>query len=113
MKMQSLSGAHSFVFDEFLLGRRKGRLTTCLKMALVTLTGVAVTRFAAAGIHLAYLIIYRLVLSPLSSIPSPSLAALTSWHECYYDIYHPAQYAFKIKELHVKYGSILRITPRE
>lgn len=69
-------------------------------MALITLTNLALTLLAAVTIHLIYTAIHRLFLSPLSSIPGPRLAALTSWYECYYDVYHPAQYIFKIKFLH-------------
>ncbi|KAH6670399.1 cytochrome P450, partial [Halenospora varia] len=82
-------------------------------MALITLTNLALTLLAAATIHLIYTAIHRLFLSPLSSIPGPRLAALTSWYKCYYDVYRPAQYIFKIKSLHAKYGPIVRITPRE
>ena len=51
-----------------------------------------------------YIIVERLYLSPLASIPGPKLAALTGWYECYYDLFKPAQYVFKIQELHKKYG---------
>ena len=46
----------------------------------------------------------RLVLSPLAVVPGPKLAALTTLYAAYYDVVHPAQYVFKIKELHKKYG---------
>ena len=51
--------------------------------------------------------LYRLYLSPLSNIPGPKLAALTSWYEFYYDVIRPGQYVFKIKELHETYGQSL------
>ncbi|KAI0972791.1 cytochrome P450 family protein [Xylaria arbuscula] len=57
--------------------------------------------------------IYRLFLSSLSELPGPKLAALTYWYECYYDIVKPAQYVFKIKSLHDKYGPVVRISPTE
>ncbi|OTB01690.1 hypothetical protein M426DRAFT_75079 [Hypoxylon sp. CI-4A] len=57
--------------------------------------------------------LYRLFWSPLARIPGPRLAALTYWYECYYDLFQPAQYVFKIKDLHRKYGPIVRITPAE
>ncbi|KAI1430777.1 cytochrome P450 [Xylaria sp. CBS 124048] len=62
---------------------------------------------------LTHLILSRLFLSPLSSIPGPKLAALTYWYECYYDIVKPAQFVFKIKELHQKYGPVVRIGPND
>ena len=46
----------------------------------------------------------RLYLSPLSTIPGPKLAALTSWYEFYYDVILPGRYVFKIQELHSQYG---------
>ena len=50
--------------------------------------------------------LFRLFLSPLASIPGPTLAALTSWYEFYYDVIKPGQYVWKIKELHTQYGCI-------
>ncbi len=50
-------------------------------------------------------IIQRLLLSNIAHIPGPKLAALTSWYEFYYDVVKPGQYVWKIKELHVKYGT--------
>ncbi|KAF2722011.1 cytochrome P450 [Polychaeton citri CBS 116435] len=56
--------------------------------------------------------IYRLYVSPLSRFPGPKLAALTFWYEFYYDIWpHNFQYLWKIKDLHTKYGPIVRINP--
>ena len=73
--------------------------------------------------------LYRLFFSPIANIPGPTLAALTSWYECYYDVIKPGQYVWKIKELHAQYGwytmrltcnrskysigPIVRISPRE
>ncbi|KAI8626899.1 cytochrome P450 [Xylariaceae sp. FL1651] len=59
--------------------------------------------------YLKCLVLWRCFLSPLAKIPGPKLAALTYWYECYYDIARPAQYAFKIKALHHKYGPVVRI----
>ncbi|KAK3323729.1 cytochrome P450 [Cercophora scortea] len=60
-----------------------------------------------------YLAVYRLFLSPLAKVPGPRWAALTYWYEIYYDMFQPAQYIFKIKQLHEQYGPIIRITPDE
>ncbi|PSR76355.1 cytochrome P450 [Coniella lustricola] len=68
----------------------------------------------ALSCYIVSLALYRLLISPLASIPGPRLAALTFWYECYYDVFRPGQYVFKIKELHHKYaGPIIRITPDE
>lgn len=66
-----------------------------------------------AIVYTAVVICYRLFVSPLAQIPGPLLAAATSWYECFYDVYRPGQYVFKIKEMHKRYGPIVRITPRE
>ncbi|KAI0904518.1 cytochrome P450 [Ustulina deusta] len=63
--------------------------------------------------YLTYLILWRCFLCPLAKLPGPKLAALTYWYECYYDIARPAQYAFKIKALHRKYGPVVRIGPND
>lgn len=61
-----------------------------------------------------YGVIYRLYLSPISSFPGPKLAALSFWYEFYYDIYPLyGQYTFHIRDLHEKYGPIIRINPHE
>ncbi|KAK2606832.1 hypothetical protein N8I77_005557 [Diaporthe amygdali] len=67
----------------------------------------------ALAFYVAALVVYRAFISPLASIPGPKLAGLTSWYECYYDLVLPGQYAFKIKEMHSKYGPIVRIAPNE
>lgn len=48
--------------------------------------------------------LHRLYFSPLSHIPGPRLAALTSWYEAYYEIVLGGQYSFQIDKLHDKYG---------
>lgn len=48
--------------------------------------------------------IRRLYFHPLAHIPGPKLAALTWWYEFYYDVIEPAQYVFKIQEMHKQYG---------
>lgn len=64
-------------------------------------------------LFLLYGIVYRLYLSPIASFPGPKLAALTFGYEFYYDIIHKGQYIWKIKELHQKYGPVVRINPYE
>ncbi|KAH7398615.1 putative cytochrome P450 [Phaeosphaeria sp. MPI-PUGE-AT-0046c] len=59
--------------------------------------------------------IHRLYLHPLANVPGPKLAALTSWHELWYDCFEGGggQHAFKLREMHDIYGPIVRISPRE
>ncbi|KAH9883683.1 cytochrome P450 [Xylariomycetidae sp. FL2044] len=63
--------------------------------------------------YLSYLLLQRCFLSPLANLPGPRLAALTYWYECYFDVFLPGQYAFKIKSLHQKYGPVVRIGPND
>ncbi|KAH7115315.1 cytochrome P450 [Dendryphion nanum] len=59
------------------------------------------------------LAVYRLFLCPVSQFPGPRLAALTFWYEFFYDVVLRGRYTWKIKELHEKYGPIIRINPEE
>lgn len=63
--------------------------------------------------HVAYLVLQRLYLSPISHIPGPKLAALTWGYECYYDVVLGGQYVFQVLDLHKQYGPIIRINPAE
>jgi len=74
-------------------------------------------RLVALGAVLFYIgrIIYRVWFHPLARFPGPCLAAATSLYEAYYEVLHKggAQFAPKIRELHAKYGPIVRINPSE
>jgi hypothetical protein len=59
------------------------------------------------------LVVRRLYFSPISRFPGPSLAAATFWYQFYYDVVLGGQYVWKIRELHEKYGPIVRINPFE
>jgi hypothetical protein len=78
-------------------------------MALLNMTSQLVLQ--AVGILLAIYVFvtatYRLFFSRLSGLPGPKLAALTYWYECYYDVFQPAQYVFRINELHKAYGTLV------
>ena len=71
--------------------------------------------FLAFTVYILLLYAYRLFLHPLASFPGPYLAALTNLYEFYYDFCSPpgGQYMFVIRDMHAKYGPIIRISPDE
>ncbi|KAJ4393437.1 hypothetical protein N0V93_002647 [Gnomoniopsis smithogilvyi] len=77
------------------------------------LTGI----FTSAGIcfaaYLVWLVVYRLVLSPIAKYPGPKLAALSNWYEFYYEVFQQGHFTAHIQTLHDIYGPIVRITPAE
>ncbi|KAK3401370.1 cytochrome P450 [Sordaria brevicollis] len=50
---------------------------------------------------------------PLYKFPGPKIAAATFIYEAWYDWILQGQYTNKIKEMHKKYGPIIRISPHE
>ena len=59
------------------------------------------------------LYVYRLTLHPLAGFPGPRLAAISLWYEFYHDFFRGGKYLFVIREMHEKYGPIVRVTPDE
>jgi hypothetical protein len=59
------------------------------------------------------LVIRRLYFSPISQFPGPKLAISTFWYQFYYDVVLGGQYVWKVRDLHKKYGPIVRINPYE
>ena len=68
---------------------------------------------SAIILYITGLYIYRLTLHPLAKFLGAKLAAISLWYEFYYDVVKRGQYIFRIKEMHDKYGPIIRITPDE
>lgn len=64
-------------------------------------------------VYVLLLYTYRLTLHPLASFPGPRLAAMSLWYEFFYDFFHNGQYIFVIRDMHLKYGPIVRVTPDE
>ncbi|KAJ4292534.1 hypothetical protein N0V90_009197 [Kalmusia sp. IMI 367209] len=59
---------------------------------------------------------YRAYFDPLSKFPGPKIAAATQLYEFYYDFLAGGpggRYTWRIKEMHDKYGPIVRISPFE
>ncbi|KAF4761614.1 hypothetical protein N7455_002375 [Penicillium solitum] len=59
--------------------------------------------------YLLWTVIYNLYLSPLSKFPGPKLAACTNLQNLYWT--STGQYHYKLKELHDKYGDVVRTAP--
>jgi cytochrome P450 len=59
------------------------------------------------------LVIRRVYFSPISHFPGPKLAIATFWYQFYYDVVLGGQYIWKVRDLHKKYGPIVRINPYE
>ncbi|KIV82822.1 hypothetical protein PV11_04895 [Exophiala sideris] len=57
------------------------------------------------------LAVYRIYFHPLAKFPGSKLAVATYWHETYYDVFKGHQYIWKIKEMHEKYGPVIRTNP--
>lgn len=64
------------------------------------LTTVAVTYL----VYLLGLVLYRLYFHPLARFPGPKYAAISRWHEFYYEVVKKGQFTFKVQELHKQYG---------
>ena len=56
--------------------------------------------------YLVALVVYRLYFHPLARFPGPKYAAISRWHEFYYEVVKQGQYTFKIQELHKQYGLV-------
>jgi hypothetical protein len=59
------------------------------------------------------LAVYPLFFHPLRNFTGPKAAAITRWHEFYYDIYKEGVFFKQIKKMHEQYGPIVRINPDE
>jgi hypothetical protein len=55
-------------------------------------------------VYLLGLVIYRLYFHPLANFPGPKYAAVSRWHEFYYEVIKKGQFTFKVQELHKQYG---------
>ena len=76
-------------------------------MDTIVLSSVSVQFLLTFSLCLAiYTVLYRVYWSPLTGVPGPSLAAVSTWYEAYYDVWQPAKYVFKIAELHKQYGKL-------
>ena len=56
------------------------------------------------ALYTTWLVIDRLLLSPLAKFPGPRLAALSNWYEFYYDVLLQGKFTAHLQELHKHYG---------
>ena len=87
-------------------------------LKLLNLLGVLITwpLTTVAASYILYVILlctYRLTLHPLAKFPGPRLAAVTFLLEFYHDFFLRGHYIFRIRDMHLKYGHIVRISPDE
>ena len=66
--------------------------------------GYTVAALAISTAYATSLVIYRLCLSPLASVPGPKLAAASGWYEFYYDCLLAGKFIFEIERMHKVYG---------
>lgn len=69
-----------------------------------TLISSLVTAGAVYIVYLLGLVVYRLYFHPLAKFPGPKYAAISRWHEFYYEVVKKGQFTFVIQEYHKKYG---------
>ena len=65
--------------------------------------------FAFVSVYFVLRSVYRLYLHPLSKIPGPRIAAITSGYEFYYDVLRHGMYIWEIEKMHEKYGQSRQI----
>lgn len=75
--------------------------------------GLSVLGFISISLlfYILGLVIYRLFLHPLASVPGPKLAALSRGYEFWYDCIHAGKMSSKVREMHASYGPAVRISP--
>ncbi|KAJ5774355.1 Cytochrome monooxygenase lcsI [Penicillium paradoxum] len=61
-------------------------------------------------LYVLWTVVYNLYLSPLSKFPGPKLAACTNLQNLYWTL--TGQYHYKLKELHDRYGDVVRTGPK-
>ena len=72
----------------------------------ISVTGAISVLLLASILYCAGLLVYRLVLHPLSKYPGSKLAAATTWYEFYFDILHGqgGTFVYEIDRMHEIYG---------
>lgn len=66
---------------------------------------ILITCFTASLILCASIVVYRLILHPLSNFPGPQLAAASSLYRIYHEMIRDGEWLAQVEHLHTKYGS--------
>ncbi|KAL2019048.1 hypothetical protein VTK56DRAFT_10152 [Thermocarpiscus australiensis] len=88
--LSSHKALHPSAAPSLVAGNHEGTVGVTTKIS--TTTFIYGGTYLALGVgapvvNLVSLAIYRLYLSPIAKFPGPKLAALSSWHEFYYDLH--------------------------
>ncbi|KAI1342455.1 cytochrome P450 [Xylariaceae sp. FL0016] len=91
--------------------------SSALSMDSLTAVVTPANLLRLLGLWVAYRVLVALYnispLHPLSRFPGPKRAACSYLYEAYYDWFLGGRYGKKIKDMHAKYGPIVRINPDE
>ncbi|KAK4497348.1 hypothetical protein PRZ48_011799 [Zasmidium cellare] len=82
-------------------------------MAVLDYSVLAILALTAYLAYCFLVVVYRVWFHPLAKFPGPKLAACSLWYEFYYDVIQEGKWAFKIRDMHERYGPIVRINPHE
>ncbi|EEB95950.1 hypothetical protein MPER_04998 [Moniliophthora perniciosa FA553] len=63
------------------------------------------------GVHMLVLALYRVTIHPLSRFPGPKLATVTELYTAFYDVVFGGELVNHLRELHERYGPVVRIGP--
>lgn len=66
--------------------------------------GILILLYTAYLLKTINLIIYRLYFHPLAKFPGPKWAAVSLWHEFYYNVWNRGQLIWELERMHRKYG---------
>jgi len=103
---------HSFVAQRL---SSPGRVVSGAILNMLSIQSSSLLQ-AAVFVGITYcivLVIRRVYFSPISHFPGPKLAIATLWYQFYYDVVLGGQYVWRVRDLHKKYGPIVRINPYE
>jgi hypothetical protein len=109
-----LRGVHNVLYIPAKLAsrpsiQRKGNISEAPSNLDMENTSLLYYSLASSAIlwicYLLGLVIYRLYFHPLAAFPGPKYAAISRWHEFYYEVVKQGQFTFEVQKLHKRYGT--------